>query len=330
MRRREFTTLIGGAALSWPLAALAQRAERMRRVGVLMGYAEGDREGQAFVGAFRKELRNLGWIEPGNLAIDIRWGGGNEETMERLAAELVALKPDLILSHSTATTAAILKQTRTIPVVFANVTDPIGSSFVASLPHPGGNATGFVNMEDSMSGKWLQLLKEAAPRTRKVGFLFNPNTAPYFEYYLNYLQTAAAALAIEAVAASVNDPSELEPVMAAHSRADGGGMIVMTDIFNTSHRVQIIMLAARYRLPTIYPYRFFAELGGLLSYGSDVFDNFRRAAGYANRILRGVNPSELPVQAPVKFELVINLKTARELPLDISAQLQQRADAVIE
>jgi putative ABC transport system substrate-binding protein len=330
MRRREFVTLTGGAALGWPLAARAQRAERMRRIGVLMGYAEGDREGQAFVAAFREELRNLTWIEGSNVAIDVRWGAGNEESTQRFAADLVALKPDLILSHSTATTAAILKQTRTIPIVFANVTDPIGSSFVASLPHPAGNATGFVNMEDSMSGKWLQLLKEVAPHTRRVGFLFNPNTAPYFQYYLNYLKTAAAALAVEAVAASVNDPSELEPVMDAHARADGGGMIVMTDIFNTSHRVQIIMLAARYRLPTIYPYRFFAELGGLLSYGSDVFDNFRRAAGYADRILKGANPSELPVQAPVKFELVINLKTARELRLDISTQLQQRADSVIE
>jgi putative ABC transport system substrate-binding protein len=329
MRRREFLTWLGGAA-SFPLAARAQPAERVRRIGVLMGYAEGDREGSGFVAAFREGLRILGWSEGRNVAIDVRWGAGNEELTQRLATELVALKPDLIVSHSTVTTAAILKQTRTIPVVFANVTDPIGSGFVGSLPHPGGNATGFVNMEDSMSGKWLQLLKEVAPRTRKVAFLFNPKTAPYFHYYLSYLKTAAPAFGVEAVSAPVNERSELEAVVAAHAREADSGMIVMTDNFNTSNRVEIVALAARYRLPAVYPYRFFSDIGGLLSYGSDIPDNFRRSAAYADRILKGVNPSELPVQAPVKFELVINLKTARELGLEVPSQLQQRADEVIE
>jgi putative ABC transport system substrate-binding protein len=329
MKRREFIALLGAVSGSWPIVARAQ-ADRMRRIGVLMGYTDGDQESQALVTAFREELRKLAWIEGRNIAIDVRGGAGDEDSAQRLAADLVTLKPALILSQNTPTTAAILKQTRTIPVVFANVTDPIGSGFVTSLSHPGGNATGFVNLEFSMSGKWLQLLREVAPRTRRVAFLFNPNTAPYFRSYLEYLKTAAAAFAVEAIAAPVNDPSELDSVIAAHAREKDSGMIVMTDNFTSSHRAVITMLAMRYRLPAIYPYRFFADLGGLLSYGSDVFDNFRRAAGYADRILKGTSPSELPVQAPVKFELVINLKTARALGLEISTQLQQRADAVIE
>jgi putative ABC transport system substrate-binding protein len=328
MKRRELLALASGAA-AWPLVARAQR-NQIRRVGVLMGYAAGDREGEAFVAAFREGLRSLAWIEGRNIAIEVRWGGSSDELAPRFVAELIALKPDLIVSHSTVTTAAILAQTRTIPVVFANVTDPIGSGFVGSLPRPGSNATGFINMEDTMSGKWLQLLKEVAPHTRKVAFLFNPKTAPYFNYHLNYLKTAAPAFGVEAVAAPVDDRSELERVAGAHSRDDGSGMIVMTDNFNTSNRVEIVALAARYRLPTVYPYRFFSEIGGLLSYGSNIPDNFRRAAGYADRILRGASPSELPVQAPVKFELVVNLRTARELGLDVPSPLQQRADEVIE
>jgi putative ABC transport system substrate-binding protein len=331
MKRREFINFVGStaAAAACPLPAWAQ-GDRIRRIGVLMGYADGDREGQTFVAALREGLRNLGWIEGRNIAIDLRWGTGSEEPTQRFAADIVSLKPDLIVSHSTVTTSAILAQTRTIPVVFANVTDPIGSGFVASLPHPGGNATGFINMEDTMSGKWLQLLKEVAPRTRKVAFLYNPKTAPYFHYYLNFLKTTAPAFGVEAVAAPVNDRSQLEPVMAAHAREDGSGMIVMTDNFNTANRVEIVELAARYRLPTVYPYRFFSNIGGLLSYGSSIPDNFRRAAGYVDRILKGASPNELPVQAPVKFDLVVNLKTARELGLEVPSQLQQRADEVIE
>lgn len=329
MKRREFIGLVGGVA-AWPLTAHAQQPERARQIGILMGYAEGDREGQAFVAAFREGLQKLGWIEGRNVRIDARWGAGNAEPTQQLARELVALKPDLILSHSTVTTEAILKETRIIPVVFANVTDPIGSGFVVSLPKPGGNATGFVNMEDTMSGKWLELLKEVAPRVRRVAFLFNPKTAPYFKYYLNTLKAVAPSFAVEVIVTSVNDGSELEPAIAAHAREVDGGMIVMTDNFTTSHRVEITSLAAHYRLPTVYPYRFFVDLGGLLSYGSDIPDNFRRAAGYADRIFKGANPNELPVQAPIKFELVINLKAARALGVEVSPQLQQRADEVIE
>jgi putative ABC transport system substrate-binding protein len=327
MNRRQFITLVGAAG-SWPLVARAQQ-ERTRRIGILMGYAEGDREGEAFVAAFRDGLQKLGWMENRNISIEARWGAGSAERNEQFAKELVGLRPDLILSHSTVTTAAILKQTHTIAVIFANVTDPIGSGFVASLPRPGGNATGFVNMEDSMSGKWVGLLKEVGPHIRKVAFLFNPNTAPYFHYYMDALKAAAPSFGIEPAAAPITDPADFEPLMAALAR-QGGGMIVMTDNFTTTHRATITSLAARYGVPTIYPYRFFAELGGLISYGSDTPDNFRRAAGYADRILKGASPNELPVQAPVKFELVVNLKAAKALGLQVSLSLQQRADEVIE
>jgi putative ABC transport system substrate-binding protein len=329
MRRRDFITLAGAAA-AWPLPAWAQQADRPRHIGVLMGYAEGDREGLSFVAAFREGLQALGWIEGRNVEIAARWGAGSDEPTQRFAKELVALKPDLILSHSTVTTAALLKLTGTIPVIFANVTDPIGSGFVTSLPRPGGNATGFINMEDSMSGKWLELLKEVVPPIRRVAFLFNPRTAPYFEYYLHAFKAAAPSFAIEPVAMPVHDGSEIETAIAAQAREPNSGMIVMTDNFTTAHRVEITSLAARYRVPAVYPYRFFVDLGGLLSYGSDIPDNFRRAAGYADRIFKGTSPSELPVQAPVKFELVVNLKVARSLGLDVPSQLLQRADEVIE
>jgi putative ABC transport system substrate-binding protein len=244
--------------------------------------------------------------------------------------ELVALQPDLILSAATPTTAALLQQTRTIPIVFATVSDPVGSGFVAGFPRPGGNVTGFTNIEPTMAGKWLELLKEIAPRVAKIAFLFNPATAPYAVYYLNPFNAAARSFAVEAIAAPVRDTSELESVVAALAREPNGGLVVMTDTFTSVHRVEITALAARYRLPTVYPYRFFAELGGLLSYGVDLTDNYRRAASYVDRILKGAKPGDLPVQAPVKFELVINLKTAKALGLDVPAQLQQRADEVIE
>ena len=250
--------------------------------------------------------------------------------MQRFAKELVALQPDLILSHNTPTTAALLQQTRTIPIIFAIVSDPVGSGFVASFPRPGGNVTGFTNIEPTMAGKWLELLKEIAPRVDRVAFLFNPATAPYAEYYLGPFKAAAASLAVEAIAAPVHDTSELESVIAAQAREPNGGLVVMPDSFLVAHRAEITSLAARYRLPAVYPFRFFVELGGLLSYGNDLLDNFRRAATYADRILKGAKPSELPVQAPVKFELVINLKTAKALGLNIPMALQQRADELIE
>jgi putative ABC transport system substrate-binding protein len=330
MRRREFITLLGSAAAAWPLGAGAQQGERMRRIGVLMAFAESNREGQAWIAAFREELPKLGWTERRNIRIDIRWGTLDAESRQRSAKELVALQPDLILSHTTAITAALLQQTRTIPIVFVQVVDPVGSGLVASIPRPGGNVTGFINLEGSMAGKWLELLKEIAPRVNRVAILFNPATAPYAEVFLNPFKAAARSFAVEAILAPVRDTSELESVIAAQAREPNGGLIVMPDPFTAVHRAEITSLAARYRLPAVYPFRFFAELGGLLSYGSDPVDNFRRAAAYADRILKGGKPSELPVQVPVKFELAINLKTAKALGLDVPMLLQQRADAVIE
>jgi putative ABC transport system substrate-binding protein len=330
MRRREVLGVLGGAA-AWPLGARAQQGERMRRIGVLMGYAEGDVEGQSYLAAFREGLQKLGWTDGRNIRIDYRWGALDAESLQRFAKELVALQPDLILAQSTPTTAVLMQQTRTIPIVFALVADPVGAGFVASFSRPEGNVTGFTNFEPTMAGKWLELLKEVAPRVTRVAFLFHPaTTASFAEYFLNPFKAAAASFAVEAIAAPVRDPSELESVVAAQAREPNSGLIAMPDSFLGAHRAEVIALADRYRLPAVYWLRVFTEDGGLLSYGNDNVDNFRRAASYADRILKGAKPSELPVQAPAKFELVINLKTAKMLGLDVPLQLQQRADAVIE
>jgi putative tryptophan/tyrosine transport system substrate-binding protein len=329
MKRREFLTLVGAAA-AWPLIAVAQQPDRMRRIGVLMGFAESDREGQAFVAAFREELQKFGWAEGRNIRIDYRWTSLDKQLIQQFTKELVALQPDLILTQSTPATAQLLQQTRTIPIVFGLLADPIGSGFVASFPRPGGNVTGFVTMQPTMAGKWLELLKEIAPRVARVAMLFNPATAPYAEYWLNPFKAAAASFAVQAIVAPVHDTSELESVVAAQAHEPNGGLIVMPDTFMTEHRSDITSLAARHRVPAVYPYRVFAEFGGLLSYGDDLTDNFRRAASYVDRILKGEKPSELPVQAPVKFELVINLKIAKALGLEVPVHLQQRADEVIE
>jgi putative ABC transport system substrate-binding protein len=330
MRRRDFITLLGGgAALALPRAARAQ--ERIRRVSVLMGYAEGDRAGVAYLTAFREEMLKRGWSVGRNIQIDVRWASPDDAgSRQRLAKELVALQPDLILSQNTPTTAALLKQTRTIPIVFAIVADPVSSGFAASFPRPGGNATGFTNVEPTMAGKWLELLKEIAPHVKRVAFLFNPATAPSTKAYLSPFKAAATSFALDGIAAPVRNTSELESAIAAQARVPNGGLVLMTDSFLIGHRSNIISMAARYRLPAIYPARAFTERGGLLSYGNDQSNNFRQAASYADRILKGAKPAELPVQAPVKFELVINLKTAKALGLDVPLHLQQRADAVIE
>jgi putative ABC transport system substrate-binding protein len=270
-------------------------------------------------------------MERSNIRIDVRWTSpGNAEAMQRSAKELVALQPDLLLGHTTTATTALLQQTRTIPIIFAWVSDPVGSGFVASFPRPGGNVTGFMVMEPTMAGKWLQLLKEIAPRVARVAFLFNPATATYAEYYLKPFKTVAASLAVEAITSPVRDTSELESAIAGLAREPNVGLIVMPDTFNDTHRAEITSLAARYRLPAVCPFRFYAEVGCLLSYGNEAIDNFRRAAQYADRILKGEKPSDLPVQTPDTFVLTINLKTAKTLGLDVPAQLQQRADEVIE
>jgi len=332
MQRRDFINVIAsaGAAAAWPFDTRAQQSKEMRRVGALMAAAESDNVRRGYMLAFQDGLRKLGWTEGHNIQIDPRWAV-DAESMQRLAKDLVARKPDLILSHSTPTTAALLQETRTIPIVFALVSDPVGSRFVTSFPRPGSNATGFTNIEPTMSGKWLELLKEVAPRVTRVALLFNPTTAPYTEqFFLTPFKAAAGSFAMQAISTPVHSAPELESVVAAWAREPNGGLVAMTDIFLIAHRSEMTSLAARYRLPAVYPYQIFTEIGGLLSYGNDTEDNFRRAATYADRILKGAKPSELPVQAPVKFELVINLKTAKALGLNVPLQLQQRADRVIE
>jgi putative ABC transport system substrate-binding protein len=330
VKRRTFITLLGGAGAAWPLTARAQQGERMRRIGVLMMYAESDAQAQGLVAMFRATLRDLGWMEDHNIQLDYRWATTDTESIQRFARELIALQPDLILSSSTPTTASLLQQTRTIPIIFANIVDPVGSGFVVSLPRPGGNVTGFLNLETSMTGKWLELLKEIAPRVARVAIFFNPLTAPYAEVYLDPFKAAAASLGVEAIVAPIRDMTELDTVIAAQARDPNGGLIAMPDGFMFAHHAEIASLAARYRLPAIASYRVFAKAGGLLSYGNDILDNYRRAAAYVDRILKGEKPSELPVQFPVKFELAINLKTAKALGLEVPPSLLARADEVIE
>src|SRR5262249_19501058 len=263
--------------------------------------------------------------------IDTRWmATGDVKSMQRFAKELVALQPDVIVTQSTPITATVLQETRTIPIVFALVADPIGSGFVANFAQPGGNVTGFVTMVPSMASKWLELLKEIAPRVARVALLFNPATATYFEYWLNPFKAAAVSFAVDAIGAPVRDRSELESVIPEQARVPNGGLVVMPDTFTDTHRVEITSLAARYRLPAVYPYRQFTAVGGLLSYGDDLIDNFRRAPTYVDRILKGEKPSELPVQAPLQFDLAINPNAAKELGLDVPLHLQQRADEVIQ
>jgi ABC-type uncharacterized transport system substrate-binding protein len=329
--RREFIVTLGGAAVAWSLAVRAQQPARMRRIGVLMGYAESGSSGQALIAAFRDGLQKLGWTEGRNTQIDIRWATpADAESIQRFAKELVALQPDLIVSSTTPITAALLQQTRTIPIIFPALSDPVGSGFVASFSRPGGNVTGFNVSEPTQSGKLVELLKAIAPRVARVAMLFNPVSAPYAEYWLNPFKAAAASFAVEAISAPVRDESELDSVVAAQAREPNSGLITMPDSFTIAYRLEIISLANHYRLPAVYPFRFFAEVGGLLSYGVDLVDNYRRVATYVDRILKGDKPADLPVQAPTKFELVINLKTAKALGLTLPEKLLALADEVIE
>ena len=330
LKRRDFITLLGGTA-AWPIVARAQQSNQTRRIGVLMGWPESDPEARQERAAFIQELQRLGWMDGRNLRTDTRWGiPADPESMHRFAKELVALQPDLILSQSTPATTALLQETRTIPVIFAIVADPIGSGFVASFPRPGGNATGFAVTEATQAGKWVELLKEIAPRVTRVAALFNPAMATFAEFWLKPFKAAALTAATEAILAPVNGTPELEAVIAAQAREPNTGLLVVSDAFTITYRAEVTSLAARYRLPAVYGYRFFTELGGLLSYGEDLTDNFRRAAAYADRILKGEKPSELPVQAPVKFQLVINVKAAKALGLTVPQTLLVAADELIE
>jgi putative ABC transport system substrate-binding protein len=330
MRRREFIALLGGAA-AWPIAAHAQQPDRVRRLGLLANVAESDPEAQAMVGALQQGLKELGWVEGRNLLVDRRWGAGNPGRVATLAKELVGLQPDVIVGYTTPAVLALRKETSSIPVVFVQISDPIGTGFVTNMAHPGGNITGFTNYESSMAGKWAEMLKEIAPGTARVAFLFNPETAPYVRrYYLGPLEAAVRSLGIQPWTTAVHDVREIESGIIAFAREPGGGLVVMPDSFNIVHRGRIVTLAAQHRLPSISPYRFAVTEGGLVSYGVDQVDLFRRAAAYVDRILKGEKPADLPVQAPTKFELVINLKTAKALDLDVPSTLLARADEVIE
>ncbi|MGB6286568.1 MAG: ABC transporter substrate-binding protein [Xanthobacteraceae bacterium] len=330
MKRREFITLLGGTVVVWSFAVRAQQTERMRHLGVLMAFSENDPEAQSWAGGFREELGKLGWIEGHNIQIDIRWATADVESLQRFAKQLVALQPDLILTGSTPAPAAMRQETNTIPIVFAMVGDPVGSGFVASLSRPGGNLTGFTPIENSLGGKWVELLKEVAPRVAKLAMVFDPAMAPFASYYLNPFKAAAASLGMEAIVSPVDDMPALERVVATSAREPNSGLIVMPDAFTIGHHTAITSLVARYRVPTVYPFRIFAEVGGLVSYGSNALDEFRRAASYADRILKGAKPSELPVQTPINFDLVINPKTAKALGLDVPSSIRLRADEVIE
>jgi putative ABC transport system substrate-binding protein len=329
LQRREFIALCAGT-LAWPAVTRAQQSARARRIGMLMMYAEGDARGQAFAAAFRGGLEKLRWAEGDNVRLEYRWAGSDAPAIEQSAKELVATEPELILSTSAPTTAALLKLTRSIPIIFGNLADPVGSGFVESLSKPGGNVTGFINVEPVMTGKWLELLKAVAPRVTRVAAVFNPAAAPYIGSYLDALKAAAPMFAVEAVAAPIHDKVELETVVAAQAREPNSGLIVMPDGFMFAFQADVTALAARYRLPATYFFRSFAEHGGLLSYANDIVDNYRRAASYADRILKGEKPGGLPVQSPVKFDLLINLKTAKALGLDVPPALLARADQVIE
>jgi putative tryptophan/tyrosine transport system substrate-binding protein len=331
MQRRDFIKVIAGSAATWPLAARAQQSERMRHIAILMAFSENDSEAQSWAGGFREELAKLGWTEGHNIQIDTRWATADVKSLEQSAKQLVALQPDVILTGSTPATAAMRQQTNTIPIVFAMVGDPVGSGFVASLSRPGGNLTGFTPIENSLGGKWVELLKEIAPRVARVAMVFDPAMAPFASYYyLNPFKAAAASLGMEAIVAPVDDMAAFERIVATSAREPNSGLVVMPDAFTIGHHADITSLVARYRVPTVYPFRVFAKVGGLVSYGSSALDEFRRAASYADRILKGAKPSELPVQTPINFDLVINLKTAKALGLDVPSSIRMRADEVIE
>jgi putative ABC transport system substrate-binding protein len=330
MKRRDFIKLIGSAAATWPQAARAQQSKLMRRVGVLYPTPQTDPQGQAGDAAFRKQLNELGWVDGRTVHIEYRWAAGNIDRIQLFAKELVRLNPDVLVAVTTPATAALQRETQTIPIVFVVVSDPIGSGFVASLAHPGGNITGFNVLEASLSGKWLELMHEIAPPVKRVGLMYNPQTAPHAKYYLDTFLSSAAALSIEPIDAVVDSVAAIEALMTKLGGEVDCGLVVMPDTFPVIHRNTIIALANRYRLPTIYPFRFFTAEGGLLSYGVDNADQYGRAAGYVDRILRGDKPADLPIQQPVKFELVVNTKTAKALGLTVPQSLIAVADDVIE
>jgi len=330
IKRREFISLLGGAAAAWPLAARGQQPERMRRIGVLMSAVEGDPTGLEFVTAFAQGLAELGWTVGRNVRIEYRWGAGDLDRFRRYAAELIALSPDVVLATAGSIVGAFQQASRTVPIVFVTTIDPVGGGWVESLSRPGTNATGFASFEFSMSGKWLELLKEIAPGVKRVAVIRDP-LVPAGSGGLAAIQTVAPSLGVELTPVGVRDAGEIERAIAAFARGSNGGLILVGPTSSVQpHRDLIVALAARHRLPAVYANRLFVTGGGLISYAPDSIDQYRRAAGYVDRILKGEKPADLPVQAPTKFELVINLKTAKALGLDIPTTVLARADEVIE
>ena len=329
MRRREFITLLSGAATAWPLAALAQQPGTPRRIGVLIQVAEGDPQARIEVATFLRGLQKLGWSEGHNLRIDTRWGGGDADLIRKYAAELVALAPEVVLAPGGTVVGALQQASRTVPIVFVNVTDPVGRGYVASLAQPVGNATGFTSFEFGMGGKWLEVLKEMAPRVTRAAVLRDPVITAGMGY-LAAIHALAPSIGVQVTPVDVRHTSDIERAIAALAHTPNSGLIVTADPAAIVHREAIIALAARHRLPAVYPYRFFVISGGLISYGLDNIEQYRLAAGYVDRILKGEKPGDLPVQAPTKYELAINLKTAKALGLEVPPTLLARADEVIE
>jgi putative ABC transport system substrate-binding protein len=326
--RREFIAALGGAA-AWPLAARAQQGNRVRRIGLLNPYNENDPELKRRISAFTQALADLGWTDGRNLRMDLRWGGDDINQIGALARELVGLRPDIILTGTTPATVAVQRETRTIPIVFAGVADPVASGIVARLNQPGGNTTGFATYEASLGSKWLELLSEIAPGLKRAAILYNPDINPQSDSFMHSLETAARSLKVELITAPVHDEVEIETAITTLGREPGGGLVIQTGGFLVAHRVPILA-AARNNVPAVYSLSEFARDGGLLSYGVDFVDSFRRAASYVDRILRGEKPGDLPVQFPTKFEMVVNLKTAKALGLAVPPSIMLRADEVIE
>jgi len=328
--RRELLVALGGAVAAWPLAARAQQAERIRRIGVLMAVAESDADVRSGVALFQQSLQEFGWKDGRNIRIDYRWGDADADRIQALAKELVGLQPDVLVAHSTPSAKGLLQATRSVPIVFLTVTDPLGQGLVASLSHPGGNITGFSVFEFSLGTKWVEVLKQIAPGTRRVTAIFNPETAPYYGMYLRSIEAATSAIGVELIAAQVHSEDDISNIIRKVGSEPNGGLFVLPDSHNVVHRKLIIELSAQYRLPAIYYFRYFASDGGLISYGPDEMDLFVRTASYVDRILKGASASDLPVQQPIKFELVINLKTAKALGLNVPDRLLALANEVIE
>jgi putative ABC transport system substrate-binding protein len=329
MRRREFITLLGGAAAAWPLAARAQQGERMRRIGILLPATADNSQFQTWVGAFLQGLGQLGWTIGRNVRVDTHWATPNVDDIRRYAAELAALAPDVILAHGASTVGSLVQASRTVPIVFPAVIDPVGAGFVDSLARPGGNATGFLAFEYGLSGKWLELLKEIAPSVTRVAVIRDPAITPGIGQFAA-IQSVAPSVGVDVIPVNVRVAGEIERAVAAFARSPNGGLIVTASGLAVRHRDPIITLVARHKLPAVYYERYFVAAGGLVSYGPDYVDQYRRAAGYVDRILKGEKPADLPVQAPTKYETVLNLKTAKALGLDVPATVLARADEVIE